>query len=126
MATILVLNGDESTAALLVEFFEWQRHRTIHARSVSEARQWIDRGLVDLMVTERVVPWPDGECVPTALCPACRRAGVPMLVWTADVLEEERACIVAARAHYLPKPSSLDDISDAVELLLRSRRPALT
>lgn len=124
MAIILVVNGDESSATLLSEFFDWQGHRTVRALTVTEAAAWIDGGFIDLLVTERIVPWPDGVCVPTVLGPACVAAGVPMLVWTADVLLEDRDCIRAVGARYLPKPSSLSRIGEVVAELLEQRKPA--
>lgn len=122
MATILVLNGDDTNASLLTEFFGWQGHATVRAVTVAEAATWIEGGFVDLLVTERIVPWPNGVCVPTVLGPACAAVGVPVLVWTADVLLEDRDCITAVGARFLPKPSSLARIGETVGELLKARK----
>lgn len=121
MATILVLNGDQTTATMLTEFLHWQGHRAIVADSVAEADGWVQSGAVDLLVTERVIPFPTGEAVPEALGPSCRVARVPVLVWTADVLEEHRTAVLATGAHFLAQPTPMEALGEVVNELLKER-----
>lgn len=72
------------------------------------------------------MPWPTGECVPRTLGAVCAAAGIPMLVWTADVLREDRARTLGAGARFLPRPAGLVGVGEAVESLLGERQTALT
>jgi DNA-binding response OmpR family regulator len=116
MATVLVVEDDESLRLALVDNLEDDGHRVRAAATGAEA--WAQRAEVDLVLLDVMLPDTDGY----TLCRRLREEGHParVLMLTARSLEDDLVRGLDAGADdYLAKPYRLRELLARVRALLR-------
>jgi CheY-like chemotaxis protein len=115
--TILVVDDDDDIRSLLRAMLERGAHRVVEAADGAEALAVIGRAPPDLVLLDVNMPDLDGTEVCRRVKAAPTTRGLPVLVLTAAVQEENRQrCIDAGADGYLTKPFSplaLLDMLDA-------------
>jgi CheY-like chemotaxis protein len=114
--TILVVDDDDAIRALLRAMIERGPHRVIEAINGEAALSAIRRSRPDLVVLDVNMPGPDGPEVCRQLRADATTRGLPVLVLTAAVQEEERRrALDAGATGFLKKPFSPLALLDLIE-----------
>jgi two-component system OmpR family response regulator len=117
-ARVLVVDDDDSIRDLLTMALEHSGYEVVLAASCSDARNAVERGKLDLIVLDVMLP--DGDGI--ELCRRLRAGGVraPVLFLTAkDATSEKVRGLTVGGDDYLTKPFSLEELVARVRALLR-------
>src|SRR5437764_9134873 len=104
MATVLVVEDDESSRELVTALLERSGHEVVSATSAEEAEELLDP-LPALVVIDVRLPGLDGLALTRRLRADPASASVPVLVMSAYVRREDRAAVFhAGCTAWLAKP----------------------
>jgi DNA-binding NtrC family response regulator len=121
--TILVADDEKNIREGLAEFMGLEGYRTIQAADGAEALRAVERGDVDLVITDLRMPKAGGtEVLKTVVS---RYPGIPVIVLTGHgTIEDAVAAMRAGAFDFLTKPVNLDHLSLLAKRALESRELA--
>ena len=113
---ILLVDRDDSFAMSLSDQLREIGHNVLRARDGIECLNALRRGVVDLVVLDRDVPWGGGDGV----LDACRieRLQLPELIVLTSDRENAAECLPMPGAHVLRKPIEPVAVALCIEALL--------
>ncbi|MDF1562544.1 MAG: sigma-54 dependent transcriptional regulator [Deltaproteobacteria bacterium] len=115
--TILVVDDQQSARTFLQGYLEGRGHRCVAAASAREALEVIDRGVIDLVITDLCMPEMDG----LALLESIRERGpdLPVILVTAYATIETAVKAMKVGAYdYLKKPIEPEELTILVDRAL--------
>jgi len=118
--TVLVVDDDKSSRALLKDILEAEGVRVIEAEDGEEAWEFLSKGPVDLLIVDRVMPRLGG----LELLARAQKAGmaIPSLMISGYGEEQLWGQAIGAGARdYLLKPFSTNDVLKVVRKCLGGR-----
>jgi CheY-like chemotaxis protein len=109
MSTILVVDDDQSSRALLQEILSLAGHEVVQAEDGRQALERVEQGSIDLVITDRLMPCMGGLELLQAL--ARRPVVIPAIVVSAFGEEALWGQAIGLGAkEYLLKPFKADDV----------------
>ncbi len=124
---ILVVDDDPAVRRLAAHTLTLEGFDVVQASSGKEALDHIDGAPIDLIVLDNSMPDMNGRDVARALREDPRNAGLPILMLSALVSDEQQWDGWRAGVDlYLTKPYENDDLVSHVHRLLRERGPRST
>ncbi len=117
MYHILLVEDNITTARLITSMLSPDLYFSSVARTVEQARSFLDRNRYDLVILDRNLPDGDGLCVAEDLYWSHREISLLVLSERGSVEERLRGLRKGAD-DYLPKPFSMDELLIRMEKLL--------
>ncbi|MGA7875717.1 MAG: response regulator transcription factor [Desulfoferrobacter sp.] len=120
--TVLIVEDDRNTAALVATYLEREGFRTVSAHDGEQALEMVRSHRPDFVILDIMLPKIDGWEV----CRQLRRfSDVPILMLTAREEEIDRVAGLSLGADdYVVKPFSPRELVERVKAILRRARPA--
>ncbi len=121
MASILLAEDDASVREFVSRALQQRGHQVVAVADGLQALDELRRGRFDLVVSDIVMPGMDGIALAIRL--AKDHPDVPLLLMSGYPEERERAKDTSAATRaVLPKPITLQEVCNAVDAALRSKR----
>ncbi|HEX6358115.1 response regulator [Actinophytocola sp.] len=126
MATVLVVDDRPVNRDLMRTVLEHGGHRVLEAGDGLEALNMIADEVPDVVLTDVVMPRMDGYQFVRELRAKAETAGLPVIFWTANYLEEEVAPLAHAYGvrHVVTKTDDPHKLLEAIDAELSSERTA--
>ncbi len=115
--TVLVVEDDSAIRQTVVEILEFEGYQVVQARDGTEALELITRQKPSLVLLDLTLPILSGHELMAELERAHLRAGMPIIVLTADSRARQKAQDLHADG-FLEKPFSLAALLDTIERLI--------
>jgi DNA-binding response OmpR family regulator len=115
---VLLIDGDDDSHHIVELILQ---HRGIPYRGARTVREGVAMARAEapaLVVTELFVPIRGGVCVPEVIRDDDALRSVPLLVWSAIALEDERRRVESLGAVWLAKPSRAQELLSAIVALI--------
>jgi DNA-binding response OmpR family regulator len=123
--SILVVDDDAQTRALVGLILQRQGFRTAEAFDAYSAIRLLDFMTPDLMIVDIMMPGIDGLELCRRLRKRMQTAGVPIIVFTAsNSTRFDRSAREAGANAFLPKINSPRELTTMVEVLINQKHPA--
>lgn len=120
MATILIVDDEDTTADLLALVIRRMGHTPVKAQTGCEALELAQKQPVDLILQDLMMPDMGGLEVCRLIRAEPHLANVPILVLTASVGEAKKeAAYKAGASDYLTKPFSMAELKTRIQAQLQ-------
>ncbi len=127
MATILIVEDEADIQELIAYNLEKAGHETVRASDAEQALTIVREALPHLVIIDWMLPGMSGIELARALRANKRTEGIPLIMVTARVAEEDKlAGLEIGADDYMTKPFSPRELNARVKAVLRRRAPQVT
>jgi two-component system, OmpR family, phosphate regulon response regulator PhoB len=126
-ATVLVVEDEPAIQELIAYTLRQAGHQPLRADTAEYAMQLVQSALPDLVLLDWMLPGLSGIELARRLRADKRTRGIPIIMLTARVEEQEKiAGLEAGADDYITKPFSPRELNARVKAVLRRRAPQMT
>jgi len=126
-ATVLVVEDEPAIQELIAYSLRQAGHQPLRADTAEYAMQLVQSALPDLVLLDWMLPGLSGIELARRLRADKRTRGIPIIMLTARVEEQEKiAGLEAGADDYITKPFSPRELNARVKAVLRRRAPQMT
>ena len=127
MATILIVEDEADIQELIAYNLEKAGHETVRAGDAERALSIVKEALPHLVIIDWMLPGMSGIELARSLRANKRTEGIPLIMVTARVAEEDKlAGLEIGADDYMTKPFSPRELNARVKAVLRRRAPQVT